>query len=258
MKKNHYNQKVVCVDIGNSSTSVALIDNTLTQCIKKNNFPTSEIKDHIYNIFTDYKNYLKTPYKIKICSVVSNLAEDIANLIDPIPQINTISLITYKGSLPFKINYTPKKNLGNDRIADALFAAYFYPGKDIVIIDAGTAVTIDLLTNDKIFQGGVIYPGIDLQFISLAEHTSKLPKLKEKKINDFKIPNSTEDAIKTGIHFSIAGGIEKYIKQIKQQFPNIEILASGGNWPTISKFVNLNVEYIADLTLLGISLYEEY
>lgn len=257
MSNTHHSNYVFSIDIGNTRTSLALIDMSSAECIKKDNISSNLISENVNDIFTGFTSSLKGSCDIKICSVIRDIAEEVEDLLEISPETGSISIVSHNGKLPFKIDYNPIENLGADRIADALYAAHFYPGKDVIIVDAGTAVTVDLLTKDKVFRGGVIFAGLDLQLKSLAENTSRLPKLKEEMISQFKVPNSTFDAINAGTIFSIAGGIDKSIEKIKTQFENTITIFSGGNWKTISNHINSKGNYIEDLTLLGISLFEQ-
>lgn len=257
MDNQHHSLHVFAIDIGNTRTSIALVDSSLAACIKKDIIPTTELASRISDIFTGFCGSLKNSCDIKICSVVDGLAEECTDLLENSPETGAISIINHNGKLPFKIDYNPIKNLGKDRIADALFAAHFYPAKNIIIIDAGTAITVDLLTKDRIFRGGVIFPGTDLQLKALAENTSRLPIQREQEIKDFKIPNSTFDAINAGTIFSAAGGVEKSLEKINQHYNDCTILATGGGWKYLENHVNYSCKFIKDLTLIGISLFEQ-
>lgn len=257
MENIYHSKFIFSIDIGNTRTSIALIDSSIALCIKKDNIPSKETAEQINDIFSGFTSTLKESCDIKICSVVKGLAEEVADLLEISPEAGTISIVSHKGCLPFEIDYNPKENLGTDRIADALYAAHFYPGKNVIIIDAGTAVTVDLLTSDRVFRGGVIFPGIELQLKALADNTSRLPKQKEEKISNFKIPNSTFDAINTGTLFSVSGGIEKSLVKINQSYSDTKILSSGGGWQLIKNHIDFDTTFIKDLTLIGISLFEK-
>ncbi len=257
MGNQYHSRYVFAVDIGNTRTSIALIDCSLSSCLIKDSVPTSDITNCISSIFSGFTSTINNSCDIKICSVVNGITSELEDLLEICPEAGNISTVNYNGNLPFHIDYFPAENLGDDRIADALYAAHFYPNKDVIIIDAGTAVTVDLLTKDKIFRGGVIFPGLNLQLKSLTENTSRLPNQKTKEFSKPKIPNSTFNAINTGTIFSVVGGIEKSIKLITKEFKNPTILCSGGDWNTIKNHIDFNTTFIEDLTLIGISLFEQ-
>ena len=80
--------------------------------------------------------------------------------------LKTFIILDATTPLPIVNNYSSKDTLGYDRIADAVGAFSLFPGNNVLIIDAGTAITIDLLTSKGEFYGGNISPGLDLRFKS--------------------------------------------------------------------------------------------
>ena len=71
--------------------------------------------------------------------------------------------------------YLSKKSLGNDRIALVSSASLSYPGKNVLIIDAGSCITYDFINDKNQYLGGAISPGLNMRYKSLNEFTSKLP-----------------------------------------------------------------------------------
>jgi type III pantothenate kinase len=86
--------------------------------------------------------------------------------------INTISRVKHHSGLPLKVRYEKPSSLGADRLADALYAVTVYPGENVVIIDSGTAVTIDLVTAGGEFAGGTIIAGVEAQLRILHSSTA--------------------------------------------------------------------------------------
>lgn len=84
-------------------------------------------------------------------------------------------LLTPHCPLPIRIGYATPETLGGDRVAAVAGAAFLAPGRECVVADAGTALTIDLLTADGCFAGGSISPGLRMRFDALHDHTSALP-----------------------------------------------------------------------------------
>ena len=78
-------------------------------------------------------------------------------------------------SLPIKVQYKTPKTLGKDRLAAAVGANYLQPGKDLLVIDAGTAITYELIDASGSYLGGNISPGMTTRFRALNLFTEKLP-----------------------------------------------------------------------------------
>jgi type III pantothenate kinase len=79
--------------------------------------------------------------------------------------------------LPFKNSYLSKETLGKDRIAAIAAASFLYPGQNVLVVDAGTAITYDIKTSQEEYPGGNISPGLMMRFEALHRFTSQLPLL---------------------------------------------------------------------------------
>jgi type III pantothenate kinase len=141
-------------------------------------------------------------------------------------------------------------------LADLLFAYYRYPGKECIIIDAGTAITIDYLTAKENHLGGLILAGPGLQAQSLHAHTSALPVVDYRSSGTNFPGTSTEECIGLGIIYGIAGAINRCLAEfIRQSKKKPVILATGGAWNSISNLVSHKIIYEPNLTLIGTAFY---
>ncbi len=109
-----------------------------------------------------------------------------------------LMVLTPSTPLPVKIEYGSRSTLGNDRVAAAAGAAELYKGEGCLVVDAGTAVTIDVVTKEGVFMGGNIAPGMRLRFSSLHEATSQLP-LVDPEGDVFRFGRDTLSAIRSGV-----------------------------------------------------------
>lgn len=159
--------------------------------------------------------------------------------------------------LPIKNTYESRDTLGYDRIAGAVGAFSLLPGKDVLIIDAGTAITIDLLTSNGEFYGGNISPGLNLRFRALHEFTSRLP-LVEKKESYPLTGRNTEDAILAGVMNGATFEIDSYIDHFKKQFPGIKIILTGGDINYFEKKLKNSIFVHSNLNLTGLNRILEY
>ena len=130
--------------------------------------------------------------------------------------------------LPVKIEYGTPETLGRDRIAGVVGAFYEKPDCNVLIIDAGTAITYDLLLKPGIFAGGNIAPGVKMRLKALHHFTGKLPLIE--KIGDFPLMGTnTETAIRAGVIQGILFEIEGYIRKLKTVYPDLFIFLTGGD-----------------------------
>lgn len=109
------------------------------------------------------------------CSVAHNDAkflETLRRMLDGRLVVMTPSL-----PLPIKVTYGSRATLGSDRVAAAVGAVSLFPGEALLVVDAGTAMTLDYVSDRKEFMGGNISPGMKMRFDSLHDATSRLPQI---------------------------------------------------------------------------------
>jgi type III pantothenate kinase len=142
--------------------------------------------------------------------------------------------------------YDRPEQLGPDRWA-ALVAARAVHTGPCLIVNAGTATTIDMLSGDGVFLGGAISPGIDLMRFVLHEHTGRLP-LQEGSFRD--APRNTLDAIETGCRHAQAGAVERMHRAMGG---NPLCIVSGGAGRQLLELLRLPSRYIENLVLDGLA-----
>lgn len=130
--------------------------------------------------------------------------------------------------LPINILYRTPQKLGSDRLAAAIGAISEAPGKDILIIDAGSAITIDFVDAQGKFLGGNISPGIKMRLTALHQFTSKLPQV-EKEGETPAIGYDTETAIRCGVIWGVCHEIDGYINYFRQKYPDLLVFLTGGD-----------------------------
>lgn len=253
------NPTVIAIDIGNTNTSIGLIDTINIRCHEKLVFPSHQkpeiFIDHIKNFISTIQN--NKPHSIHICSVVPSFKTILPDIKNTFSKDYSISVLSHDTKLPFTINYDKPKSLGMDRIADFFYAYKKYPNNDCIIIDAGTAITIDLLITGGEFKGGFILPGPLTQLKSLYNNTSQLPLIKDiRRTDKLYPPQSTNNCIWDGVLYSLAGGIASIVnKLLTSASSDCRILACGGAWDEINKFREFDYIEVPDLTLIGIGVF---
>jgi type III pantothenate kinase len=142
--------------------------------------------------------------------------------------LKTLLFLDHTLPLPFKINYKSPETLGHDRIAAAAGAWCIYPRSPILVIDLGTAITIDFVSADGIFMGGNISPGLHTRFRALHEHTARLPMVRE----DSNYPEfgyDTQTAIAAGVQQGIIHELNGYITLFESRYRDCRFVVTGGD-----------------------------
>ena len=135
--------------------------------------------------------------------------------------------------VPIGIDYATPQTLGPDRVALAVGAVEMFGLGDMLIVDFGTAITIDLVQNG-VFRGGNISPGVDMRFRALHEQTARLPMCSEADVSEL-LGDSTATAIEQGVMRGIFYEINGYVESFRKKNSEIRIIFSGGD---AKRFVN--------------------
>ncbi len=131
----------------------------------------------------------------------------------------------------FKIHYPKPTSLGKDRAAGALGALKLFPGHDIILIDCGTAMTLNLIRRDGHFLGGLILAGMGLNLRALSENTGLLPELKPQFPVEL-FATSTEASLAEGSVLIRTLGLKSWITKIKADLlPEARVVGTGGELP---------------------------
>lgn len=148
--------------------------------------------------------------------------------------------------------YLDYSQLGCDRFASMIGAHALFPNRPLVIATAGTATTVDSITPDGVFQGGMILPGLGLMAHSLASNTEQLPHIEgiEKDITPF--ANHTRGAIIAGCLSAQSGAIERAVSAFQKRYDNVHCLISGGAAKYIAPSMSVPCYIIDNLVLIGL------
>jgi len=142
--------------------------------------------------------------------------------------------LTADTPVPVRNLYTTPETLGKDRLAAVVGAHSLFPGKDALVFDAGTALTIDFIDKDGNYHGGNISPGLNMRFRALNDYTQKLFLLSQ--TDDYElIGSSSSSAIVSGVQNGMVFEVNYYIDLFGKKFPDLVTIFTGGD---INFFVN--------------------
>lgn len=231
----------LAIDQGNTFTKVSLFEELqLLRSYRYRNFHTGIMQ----SLFNEYD------IGSAIYSSVLEYSPEIENIIAT--NIKKFIILTNATPMPMTIDYATPGTLGHDRIAAAVGALGEMPGKNILIIDAGTAVTLDIVTLDGHFIGGNITPGLKIRFESLHNYTGKLPLIN----TDGDIPligYDTPTAIRAGVVNGLIAEIDGYISSISEKFKDLTVFMTGGDAPFLSKRIKSPIFDDENLLMKGLN-----
>lgn len=240
----------LAIDQGNSRTKVALFNDEGR--IVKNFIYKSFAASDIEKLFALY------PISDSIISSVVNIEPAVVNALNRLSK--HFVLFDHFTPVPIRNGYNSPETLGQDRLAAAVGAAYLCPKQNILIIDAGSAITYDFVSDEGEFVGGNIAPGIKMRLTMLHRMTKKLPQI-EVEENEL-LPlfgKTTRDAIAAGVIRGIVYEVKGYIRSLNAQLKQLTVMLTGGNAPFIANNSrNTSFHLEKNLVLIGLNQILEY
>jgi type III pantothenate kinase len=160
--------------------------------------------------------------------------------------------------LPIKVLTEKPEETGVDRVLNVA-AAYEQMQKACVVVDAGTAITVNVCNDKGEFLGGAIAPGVRLQLEALAKKTARLPDV-SMAVPSKPFGQNTEEAIRHGVYHGIRGMVKELVENYATELGNWpDIIATGGDAAMLFENWELVHAIAPDLTLYGVALaYTEH
>jgi len=166
-----------------------------------------------------------------------------------------IMLLT-SGDLPLVVKLPRPDMVGVDRLLDGLAANRLRtPGRPAVVVDVGSAITVDLLDAAGAFLGGAILPGIAMAARALHEFTDLLPQIDMSELAEppSALGTATVAAMRSGLFWGAVGAVRQLVEQLAGS-SEAEIFLTGGAGPVVARLMGTAAQYVPHLTLAGIAL----
>ncbi len=149
--------------------------------------------------------------------------------------------------------YRIPSQVGQDRLVNAAAACFLYKGPAIVV-DFGTAITIDLVSGRREYLGGLIVPGLELALEALMNRAALLPRIRLAPPKEF-LGRDTVSSMRAGIFYGYGALCDGIIRGLKRRHaPRAKVIATGGHSPLIGRFCRSVQIVNPDLTLQGLEL----
>lgn len=231
----------LCVDIGNTFTKVAVFDG--------DNLLYQETFSTFGKAGVDLINQ---NFRIKN-SIISTVKDEDPELLEKLNQLpGKFIVLSPEVKLPVTNQYKTPETLGKDRLAAVVGANYMHPSKNLLVIDAGSAITFDFIDAGGIYKGGNIAPGLTMRFKALHEFTSRLPLLAP--TDEYSLLGSdTTGAIVSGVQNSIIFETDSYIRELSLRYPGLITLITGGDAKFFDNKLKNPIFVIPNLVLIGLN-----
>jgi type III pantothenate kinase len=180
------------------------------------------------------------------------------------PEIDTflkeryqVIFFSHETPVPLTNNYSTPETLGKDRLAGVAGAMHMVPRCDVLVIDAGTAITYDLLTASGQYLGGGISPGIAMRYKALHTFTNRLPLLDY--YDDAQlVGDNTASCIHSGVLNGALAEMEGIIRAYQLQYPGLKIFLTGGDHNYFDKRLKIKTFAAPNLVLEGLNLILDF
>ncbi len=241
--------RFIAVDQGNSLLKLTLFE--AGEPMEACRFSPDAIED-IFSVLESWR-----PDCGAFCSVGkidSRMVESLRLALD-----GRLLILSRSTRLPIKIDYATPSTLGLDRVALAVGAAMLYEGENLMVVDAGTAVTLDVVDASPSFRGGRITAGLRLRFDALHAHTSALPLLDAEGEMPL-IGDSTATSIRSGVVCGLSDEIVETYKQYNKHYGCSRLVLTGGDAALLADCINTRIpaDHIPDLIARGLLYIYNY
>lgn len=241
----------ICIDIGNSRSKIGFFKGSTlieTVILEKNKFE-------------DFSRYfpgdINRDGQSKVLCIIASVRAKFPEL-NPLMELCDVIYLGHATPLPFQNNYSSPETLGNDRLAAVAGAHFLFPGKDVLIIDAGTALTFDFISAGGKYIGGSISPGINMRYKALQYYTDKLPLIDTIRPKVELIGGDTVGSIESGVLNGIHKEVEGMIASYRERYPDMEVVCTGGDLKYFADRLKNNIFAVENLVLLGLNHILKY
>lgn len=157
--------------------------------------------------------------------------------------------------IPMEIDYETPESLGTDRLAAAVGASFLYPDRPLLVIDAGSCITYDFVSENRTFHGGMIAPGLLMRIKSMHQQTANLPDLSESwKIHDrHEIGKSTVECMVSGAKNGMINEINGTIARFKEKYEALDVILTGGDQAFFETNIKAPIFVRPNLVLIGLN-----
>lgn len=188
-------------------------------------------------------------------ALVSNVSDKEHFLIDIKSEILNVSVFSIDTPMPISTTYATPNSLGVDRLAACVGARNYALG-NVLVIDAGSCITYDILTAENKHIGGVISPGINMRLKSMHTFTANLPLVLFESTPI--IGNTTQKCLQSGASNGTLAEMKGLIMQFQEKYQDLSIIIGGGDAVFFDKNLELNTFVVPNLAVEGLHTIFKY
>lgn len=251
--------RLLAIDVGNTQTVIGLFEgkkiNASWRLGSVARRTSDELAILIEGLFRLSGCEMSTVHRVVISSVVPPLGPTLEEM--SIRYFGVSPLVVGPGiRTGISVKYDNPHEVGADRIVNAV-AGFHHYGGPLVIVDFGTAITFDAISENGDYLGGAISPGAGIALEALVERAARLPRV-EPTAPMSVIGKNTVHSIQAGMHFGYLGLIKEIVRRMKEELgKDARVVATGGQSSFFSSSVDIFDKIDPDLTLAGLQIIAE-
>lgn len=232
----------LAIDIGNSRAKAGI-------------FEGEELKEVFFFKENIVSKIAEVLYNHKVRNVIlASVSKDEHTLIEPGISLDHLVVLSSSTPLPFVVDYQTPETLGKDRLAAAAGVIDLLPTRNVLVVDAGTCITSDIVTAEGVFRGGSIAPGLRMRLQAMHHFTARLPLMEpEWDLELGRLGDSTSQAMQQGALWGAVMELEGMIHRFSPKFQNLEVVLTGGDAQFFVKNIKTKIFAHPNLVLFGLN-----
>jgi len=242
---------LIAINVGNTRCQIGLVKDGHVD--RQERFHNTDLGAIVPQVNAWWQEIASTPRAaIAMASVSDEHANRITSAIEDQCSVE-VYRVGVDLPVPIGAQLDPETITGVDRLLNAA-AAFDTLQQACIVVDAGTALTIDFVDGEGTFQGGAIGPGAQMQLDSLARATANLPELKFRRPDADAFGRSTAEAMLHGVFHGIRGAVQRLAETYAERYGAYPlVIATGGDAPMLFEGDELIDRIVPGLTLMGIA-----
>lgn len=240
--------KRLCIDCGNTRVKAAVLEH-------------GEVTEKVIASYDDLSSLLAVVSRHNIVSAMlvstTDAEEEVVRAITPKLQC-VLKRLTHDTPVPLAIAYRTPHTLGLDRVTTAVGAWTELTGCNLLVVDAGTAITQDVVLADGTFLGGTISPGVEMRLRAMHDYTSRLPQVDAQGETPI-VGYDTDTALRSGAVLGAAAEINEKATTLKALLGGqLKVMLTGGDAALLAEYLTEgNVTIDDDLLFKGLGTIME-
>ncbi|MFN2525396.1 MAG: type III pantothenate kinase [Actinomycetota bacterium] len=252
---------LLAVDVGNTQTHLGVFDHQRLIHEWRARTEARRTADELALMFGDFLSLAELSFSrqitgVAICSVVPRATQELRAM--TVQYFGFPAVIVEPGiKTGIAVKTENPREVGADRIANAVAAHYLFPDEPVVVVDFGTAITVDAVSGDGEYLGGAIAPGLDISASALFSATAQIRRV-ELTAPAHGIGKNTVAAVQSGLIFGTAALVDGLVERVDKELGGgARVVATGGlSEQVVEHCVRIEVTE-PQLTLTGLRLLFE-